>query len=400
VAHLAPEKFQAFIRENIYKLDYSSYPSFDLRVWWGLGRHLWITVKEVEPFGSQLLEHDAHRIWPQTDDNAQVERIALPSPPLVPDFRFAEQDCKELQDQVKQWLSDMLQDKRGEIVWQCMWEDHEKYQREVLLDIWDFYHEVLNENNILKDALRFLVLNHCMTRALLVPDEDLKGLWGQLRNQDFLNNLPQSGFSPKTVERAVKMCIYPLVKHLAETTTKHFIDSCYRKTESCVEKDLSFCLGFILLAVLGMNQGAVFGLAEINETRRNEGLKMAEAKELIQAMETEFADHIIRLCQYRFAPSQKRRNAAQQPETRAVLFDLIGRVQRLTTEAGKSSIFQRSHGQFAHEIVADDLTLTREIHGFDETTFIAMNRGRLLVKFIRGVYPEWFDPSCPSHKAQ
>ena len=319
----------------------------------------------------------------------------------MPDFRCPKQDCIELQDQVKQWLSDMLQDKRGDIVWHCFWEDHEKYQREVLLDIWDFYHEVLNENNILKDALRFLVLNHCMTRALVVPDEDLKGLWGKLRNQDFLNNLPQSEFSPKIVQRAVRMCIYPLVKHLAETTTKHFIDSCYRKTESCVEKNLSFCLAFILLTVLGMNQVAVLGLAEINETRLDEGLKMAEAKELIQSMETEFADHIIRLCQYRFAPSQKRRNTTQPgpTETRTVLFDLMGKVQKLTAEAGES-ILQKSHGQFAHGIVADGLTLTREMQGFDETTFGAMNTGRLLVKFIQNVFPEWFDLSCPSHKAQ
>jgi len=317
----------------------------------------------------------------------------------VPDFRRAEQDCIELQDQVKQWLSDILRDKRGDIVWHCFWDDHEKYQREILLDIWDFYHEVLNENEILKDALRFLVLSHCMIRALMVPDEDLVGLRRQLRNQDLLNSLPQSSFSPKAVERVVKMCIYPLMKRLAETTTKHFIDSCYRKTESCVEKNLSFCLAFILLTVLGMNQVAVLGLAEINETRLDEGLKMAEAKELIQSMETEFADHIIRLCQYRFAPSQKRRNTTQQQpgptETRTVLFDLMGKVQKLTAGAGES-ILQKSHGHG----IADGLTLTREMHGFGETTFSAMNTGRLLVKFIQNVFPEWFDLSCPSHKAQ
>jgi len=316
---------------------------------------------------------------------AEALRIGnICSPPLLPDVKWSPSGCNEIIRATLTWAETVLESERKDLVWHMCWDDkREKWEREVMFAIFDYYRRGLDGHEALHGALRLAALNHLMTHTLNVHKDDVEPLFQHMENPDYHGRAPGENVSPRLVDMAVQTLVFPFVERLAQETLSALQKLLLNSDESQTNHDLCFCLAFVSLFVLSKTQISVLERAIVSHKDRDGWWTMEEAEALVCKMEKELGDHIIVLCKHKFRPRQKER--AARNDAHSSTFRLFSRILEISKEHGEFYL-GRIYSAISDVVPAPNASTPKQLGDIDRNTFRAKNTKRLLFKFFDTVF--------------
>ncbi|OLE52869.1 MAG: hypothetical protein AUG51_16015 [Acidobacteria bacterium 13_1_20CM_3_53_8] len=311
----------------------------------GFGNRWIFEAVEILPGNEKLLQMlGFHR-------HADVERddtspYLLTNPPVVPLWI----DPLMMQINIECWLEEMIGN--PDTGWQRHWfpDSRQIWQLSILEEICQYYqHRKRTPDSVATTAFRTVewglklsLLTYLMSHALLVPEDDIDILFGQLRNPFFKGQPRQEMVCPRAANKYVKMMALPVMRMATQQTLSGLQELFRKNVAHAVIWDDIFAVVFLLLMSAGSTQRSLIQRAIVCAVSKENALGEA------QAMNHELVDYVIHMFHDKFRTGSKsksfnplRRNsgAAQSP-----LSPFAARVKNATDRYCESfSILMHEH---------------------------------------------------------
>ena len=305
-----------------------------------------VPVREIEP--QSLVEVTRNQAWRTvmwTKDDGLYELIEHYGPPVFPVWHIAAQHGLDvvIPQQIVSWLERTLDD--GDTMVAVFpyhtFSDREGedalWHRDVLTEVCRYYRRGLPGHECLRDGLVLALLNYFMIKMPMVTPKGTQELYRFVENLQFQSQPRQKNCVLSAVNKFLKGMMLPTIEARTQQVLQQLRTLLFKKNDYGADKDLTFCLCFLVMLIIGQNQKKVLTRTQ---TKGEDGLEPQEAWLLIQEMEQQGAAPIIGLAKYRFDPSQKARSSLAQPrqdsllERHSLAFQLLPKVARLTAREG------------------------------------------------------------------
>ena len=344
--HLTLERLQDYIDLHEEALTSSTQTTQVVHLTLLIGNEtLAVPVKEIEHQSlMEITRNQAARTVMWTKDHGVYTPLEHYGPPVFPVWHIAAQLGLDvvIPQQIISWFERTIDDGDTMVAWfpfHCFSDTEREealWHRDILTEVCSYYRQALPGHKCLREGLLLALLNQFMIKVPLVTEMSTQQLYNGIKDPDFRSRLPPRNYTLSAVNKFLKGMILPTIEERTQKVLQHLRTLLFKKTESGADKDLTFCLCFLVMMIIGRNQVKV-----LSRTRTDGelGLERQEAWPLIHEMEQQGAAPIIGLAKYRFDPSQKARSSAapqrrDSMEGHSFSFKLLAKVARITAREG------------------------------------------------------------------
>jgi hypothetical protein len=146
--------------------------------------------------------------------------------------------------------------------------------------------------------LKMMILNHIMTHALVVPEDEVAPLLSQLRHYQLSDN-PEF-VCPRLANKLVKAMIFPLFGAAARRVLTNLQELLRSTTDKGTLWDQAFSLVFLCLIVIGKSQASLVERAQLGLANGDSSYTLEDARTGVEEMEQELSIHLIGMFHLRF----------------------------------------------------------------------------------------------------
>jgi hypothetical protein len=294
-------RVNAFIKEHIRSPLRG--PVIKLHLTAGFGKPLILDAIQVVPSDQERVR--MRGVSPANGGSAPI--VELNSPPILPYLT----DRRKIERHFSQWLDSTIGEAGSDLPGHCFPGTHEYWENRILTIICEYYRTTApnleavgsTPHDTLRRALKLTVLNHMICHPFVVPGEEVKSLYGQLRGKHNLDNNQQ--VCPRFANKVIKSLLFPMLDRMARDVLDGLHKLLRKRGQEDSLWDPLFCIIFLCLIVVGKFQVSYLERAELGLANHDNSVSRENAASGIEEMEGELSVHLIGQFHARFGTNRR-----------------------------------------------------------------------------------------------